>query len=203
MPSGAEIASLALNLIGSKPILSLDPPDDEERARVAAQWFVPSRDATLRASDWNFAKKRVSLAADATAPVFGKLRAFTLPNDCLRPLLCNGQQREDDYAWEVEGRKIHTDLTSPLEVLYIKKAEDPEEWDPLFVQAFTHYLASKMAKRLTGSADEGARQLALHLELVGDAKSANGMERTEIDTDSNVQDTWLNAREGAARPWRY
>lgn len=201
MASNAEIASRALLAIGDKTITSLDPPDDTERARVAASYFTSARDATLRAHPWKFAIKRKSIAADTDAPVYGKLRYFTLPNDCLRPLEVNGQARSAQYDWEVEGQAIITDLASPLEIKYIRRVEDPEQWDSMFTEAMVHYLASEMAPRLTEDPAKQRDQMALFDLKVSAAKSADGMERTEIDTDATDDDSWLTARGFGRGTW--
>ena len=76
-----SISNRALTFLGAQPITSLD--DDTKEARACKRMFEQSRNQVLRGHPWNFAMKRVELAADTTSPVWGKTNAFSWPSDCL------------------------------------------------------------------------------------------------------------------------
>ncbi len=193
MPSAVDVASKALGLIGSNPITSLSPPDDNKRARAVAAQFDDSRDATLQAHPWNFATQRASIPVDATAPVWGFTFRYLLPNDCIRLLEANGEDR-DTYKWRVESGYAVTDLTTPLEIRYVAQITDSEAWSPLFVEAMAAHLASLVAEDLTGMTDIGQTMLALFERKIGMARSMDGFEQTPFSTDDDNQYSWLAAR---------
>ncbi len=194
MASDVDVASLALVNIGSEPIISLDPPDeDSEGAKICALRFPTARDATLSAHPWNFATRRMSINADATAPVFEFLRAFTIPNDCLRVLKIEGEDRLT-YRWRVEEGKIVTDLASPIKIQYIAQVTDAEAWSPLFVEAFAAHLGSLIAEKLSGVNSVKEEQIALFQAKLAEARSKDGMEQTSFTTDDTNDYSWLRAR---------
>ena len=90
--SETAIANSALAKIGAKSILSLD--DDSREARLMKQQFAPLRDMLLRSHPWNFAIKRLELAASSTAPIFGFDNRFVLPVDYLRVLEIDSEDQE-------------------------------------------------------------------------------------------------------------
>jgi hypothetical protein len=73
----AEIANLAIDLIGGKPLTALS--DNTAQAIACNRWFDQARDEALRSHPWNFARKRsrhtltwtalsgVALAGDGSA----------------------------------------------------------------------------------------------------------------------------------------
>jgi hypothetical protein len=193
MSSDVDIASLALGLIGSQPITSLDPPDNTERAKTVALWYDEARDAVLRAHPWKFATERVELANDPVAPVWQFLRRFKLPNDNLRCLECDGQDRSTN-KWVVEKGYVLTDLASPLKIKYIQKITDSETWDAVFVQAMTHHLASLIAEKLAGSTKQVEIQTNLFNQKIAMARSIDGFEQTDFDTDDTNLYSWLYVR---------
>lgn len=135
--SDIEICNQALLLLGDDSIN--DFAESGVSAKLAKAFYAPSRDAVLRMHPWNFAVKRILIAPDAAAPAWGYSSAFTLPGDCLRILEVYGIT---DY--KIEGRKILCD-TSGLSVKYIFRNEDVTQYDSLFVDALSAYLAFKMA----------------------------------------------------------
>ncbi len=193
MASAVDVASKALSLIGSGPITSLSPPDNTKPAKQAALQFDGVRDATLQAHPWNFATKRVSIAADATAPDWEFLRRFLLPNDSLQLLEANGEDR-DTCKWRVESGYILTDLAAPLQIRYIWQNTNTESWSPLFVEAMAAHLGATIAENLSGMTDIAQTVMALYIRRLGDAKSRDGFEQTPFSTDDDNDYSWLTAR---------
>ena len=80
---------------------------------LCSRYYDQSRDLALRAHPWNEAKKRVIIAQDDDAPIFGYDRSFTEPTDSLRVLSVNdsiGADRRNRASgvkdWEAENGKI-------------------------------------------------------------------------------------------------
>ena len=143
MASDVGICNLALYLLGMEPITAISPPDNTDRARLCAAWYPISRDAVLRAHDWNFAIERQELNLDTPSnPVSGYTYQFVLPTDpyCLRVIEVNEDPTAD---WVVEGRRLLTDDSTAI-IKYLAQITTPGNFDSLFVEA----LAAKMATNL-------------------------------------------------------
>ena len=144
-----SISNRALTFLGAQPITSLD--DDTKEARACKRMFEQSRNQVLRGHPWNFAMRRVELAADTTSPVWGKTNAFSWPADCLSIV-----EVDTDEEWVVEGRKIVSNAAAPLNIIYVYEVTDPTEFDALFAEAYAYRLASDIAYEVT------ARQTVLN-----------------------------------------
>ena len=68
MSSQVDICNGALNQLGASTIISLS--DDSKNARMLNQRYDMVRDRVFREHPWNCLLKRVSIAADATAPTY-------------------------------------------------------------------------------------------------------------------------------------
>lgn len=165
MASQVEIANRALTKIGEARVLSLS--DDLEAARTVNSLWDVVRDAELRARNWNFAISRTSLPALIPVPAWGFDRQFQLPADCLRVLQVgeyfpgpslSDYRSSSEAMWQIEGRKILTDMPAPLAIRYVARIEDTGQWDALFVEAFACRLAVELCERLTQSG--GKKQIA-------------------------------------------
>lgn len=141
--SEVEICNNAMLLLGDLTINDFN--EGSVRAKLAAAFYAQSRDAVLRLHPWNFAVKRIQLAPDAAAPVYGYSSSFTLPSECLRIL-----EVYEITDYKIEGRKILCD-SSGLSIKYVFRNEDVTQYDSLFVDALASYLAFKMAYPITKS----------------------------------------------------
>ena len=84
MTSDIDICNRALSRLGTRATIAALSENSTE-ARTAAIWYATTRDALLRAADWNFARRRVALAELGTPPTGWAFR-YALPTDCLRLL---------------------------------------------------------------------------------------------------------------------
>ncbi len=189
MASKVDICNRALQKLGAERIISLT--QDSVSARACNLAFESVRDAELRAHAWNFAIKRVELATDATAPVYGYDYAYTLPSDCLR--LLSNDTNEGVYMtdWKVEGRKILTNEGAPLQIRYVYRVTDTTLYDTLFIEAMACKMAIEMCEELTQS--NSKRQLAAedYKLTIREARKINAFENPSAETQT---DTWLSAR---------
>lgn len=155
MPSQTEIVNYSLDMVNVSPILDLDANDG--KAQKCKRLFEKTLREALSEDDWKFAKKRISIAADATAPISEWLYAYTLPADCLKPQRVND---DDSIAWEVEGRKILTDTTAPIILEYTKLSTDPNEWTGEFSRYFNNVLAARYAEAFPQDNDKSRIKMA-------------------------------------------
>ena len=154
MPTQTDCLNDALGQIGASVVTAID--DGSTNANLCKTFYPPLRDGVLRSHHWNFAMQRVELAADVAVPLFEFAYSYTLPSDLLKLVEYNGENTSSTYlpiydwrylarpVYKVEGRKIFTNDAS-VKIVYLKRAENPDEWDGLFYQAMTQLLASKLA----------------------------------------------------------
>lgn len=143
--SAVQICNNALLRLGTNTISSLT--DGTTAANACNQSYEPTRDSLLRRHFWNFATTRASLASDAVAPSFGYATQFTLPTDYVRTRGIDQQV----YTYKIEGTKLLTDATAPLNLIYIARLTDVTKYDPLFVDALILALVIKIGPRILGN----------------------------------------------------
>ena len=149
MTSKTQICNKALAHLGEAAIADFD--ENSVLAEKCRVHYEIERDALLRMHRWNFAKERVDLVAEEPDPTFGWDYRYDLPEDCLRVLSVNGVEADlDETDFEIEGRSLLSDDYG-VSMVYIKREEDPELYDPLFVLALSAKLAAALCLELTGS----------------------------------------------------
>jgi len=182
MASQVDICNYALTKLGEKRIISLS--DNTPASNALSAIYSLTLDDLLRSYNWNFAIKRVQLAADSAVPAYDYTLQYTLPSDCLRVVQVGkyyvDQNLSDliqsEYSpYVIEGKKILTDKAAPLRVRYVRRVTNSEEFDSTFVNAFACRLAMEIAEEITQSntkRDLAARELkqaistALHSDAI-------------------------------------
>lgn len=196
------IINSALIKIGESP---LSTNDGSRRAVFAFSQYDPERQVLLRSYPWNFARKRATLAASLSAPLFGFSKQFELPNDCLqfRGLFDEAEPLQNittgRAAYAVEGRHLFTN-TEAASIYYTADITDASVFDPNFADALTWKLASTLAYSLTTGVQ--AAQLAAEgfQRAIRQARVANAIEtQPEVIQASEWVDSHLGYR-GMARP---
>lgn len=184
--SEAEIANRALGKLAAGSIIDIN--EETPQGRAVRRVFTQVRDQLLRRHRWNFAIKRVSLPADVDTPVWGPTKRFTLPADCLRILEVNGYP---DYR--SEGNAIVTDQAAPLQLRYVARIEDPNQFDVCFAAAFAAHLAMELCEALTQSSGKFDRMQAWATAELREAKRLDAIEEPpeQLPDEGN----WLAARE--------
>lgn len=189
MSSVVEVCNGALQKLGAARIVSLN--DDSRNARSMNAAHGRIRDRLLRRHAWNFSIKREQLAASATAPPFGKARAFPLPSDYLRLLPPEFPHNVNWRDWQIESGEILTNDAAPLDVRYVRAVTDPNEMDALFRELWSTELALDTCQEITNSntKKEGLREDKKL--ILQDAKQVNAFEN--MPTQPPV-DVWITAR---------
>jgi hypothetical protein len=182
MASEVEISNRALQRLGAGRITSLE--DGSVSARACNNAYASLRDALLRTHPWSFAIARASLAADSEAPAFGPANAFSWPTTALRILL----PKDEFLDWEIEGRKILTNDTAPLEIRYINKITDPNTMDPLFREALACWMAHELCEELTQSNSKKDRLKEDLANILAEARRTNAIERPAVESPDGSWD---------------
>jgi hypothetical protein len=186
-----DICNMALDILKEKPIASI------EDARPTAEWFKRNfdvtRDACLAVANWNFATRRINIAADAVAPAFGWARAYTLPTDCLRviPLTHDGSSEGRPVRHVVEGGAILTDAAGPLPVRFVARVVNYDTYSALFVETLSGRLAFKMAHWLTGKTSYQQIAKGIYDQAMSDAWLTDAIEG---DQPRPADNDWIDAR---------
>lgn len=195
MASEVDIINSALNMVGATNIISRG--EDSKSARITNQRYDYVRDAVLRAHPWNCAVTRRALTSDTDTPAFGYTNQFTLPTDpyCLRVLGLDYL----DIDFLVEGRKIITDEDA-INVKYIARVTDPNEYDQLLIEAIAARLAADTSFALVQSTSLTNAMFALYEGKLSEARFVDASEGTPGATDnvtvsgSLQSDVLVNAR---------
>ncbi len=195
MASIVDICNSALNQIGASNIISLT--EDSKAARICNQRFEFVRDSVFRAHPWNCLTTRASISPDADTPAFEFSQQFTLPTDpfCLRVL----QLSDTDILYKIEGRKLLCN-ESTIEMIYIGRVTDPNQYDMLLTEAIAAALAADLAYALVGSSALTSNMYSLYTNKLTEARFVDATEDNDINTsvisDSRTvaADTFINSR---------
>jgi hypothetical protein len=184
MVSTVDICNRALQKLGHTKITSLD--DDVKAARESQRAYALVRDAVFRDHPWNCLLRRASLAALSEAPAWGFAYQYQLPVDCLRVV-----EVEAACDWRVEGRRVLSDAGAPLNILYIRQEDDPEQYDLLLVEALAGRLAAELAEALTQSNTKKEMGERAYLETLAQARRADAQESA---AQRLFRSSWLESR---------
>lgn len=191
--SSVAIANRALQKLGAKRIESLT--QDHANARSMNAAYESVRDAELRRYTWSFAKRRTSVAADGAQTTWGKWNRYSLPNDFLGLIRDDESGQQTD--WRIEagsegtGSFIITADASPLKFLYIAKVEDPNAYDPLFIEAFACKLALETCEEITQSTTRKESIRNDYATAIAEARRIGAIEKPAQEFP---EDPWINAR---------
>ncbi|CAB4156986.1 Tail tubular protein Gp11 [uncultured Caudovirales phage] len=188
-----DIVNRALVMIGQETVINLT--GDSRAVRFSRLVLPQVRDELLRSHPWKFATRRVGLPASATPPAWGAQFSYPLPPDCLRVL---GVQNTEDAGWRREGNAILTDLTAPLNVIYIASITDPNEWNAHFQACFVARLAMDLA---AGVAQSGTMREQFATELRRLMREARSMDAMEASSERFDADDLIDARRVSSEWW--
>jgi len=188
MASDVGIVNAALAKLGLRSILSFG--DDRTEARLATDTYADLRDAVLRDHPWNFATQRAAITAETDTPVWGYGFSYPWPEDpyCLRILDIKDIGTQ---PFKIEGRKILTDVSSPINILFVSRVTDPNVMDVLFRDALAARIAMEWAEKLTRSTQVQEAMHTLYKSKLKSAKSTDGMEGS---VEPVTKSRWIDVR---------
>lgn len=186
--SKVQIANLALQKLGvSRKLESLT--QDHPNARTLNLAYEPMLRAELRRYDWGFAITRASIAEDGDSPEWGDWNQYSLPNDFIR--LIRDDETGINVDWKIEGLFILTADTAPLEIKYVRYIDDPNYYDPLFIEAFACRLALQCCEEVTQSTTKIASIKDEYRDAIAEARRLGAIESPARDMP---EDEWILAR---------
>lgn len=187
MASEIQVYKAAATAVGSSAQIA-SPNDDRPVARaIKAVWDMQRR-AALREAAWNFAIARAELPALTSIPAFGFTSAYQTPADFLRLIEIHGFARSD---YQIEGRRILTNTTGPLQLRYIRDMPEPADWDDEFAEAFALRIAWRIGPKIAGSAFSQDQAWRAYREALAQAKTTDATENPPFDQEES---DWVLAR---------
>lgn len=184
------ICNRALQKLGAARITSLS--EDSVNARACNTAWEACRLAELRKHPWSCAIQRASLAADATAPDWGRANAFTLPSDYIRLVKPYPEDNSYTLDYVIESGKILSDEDAPLYIRYVGDVTDAAQMDPLLREAISCRMAIEMCEEITQSNSKKAGVKADYTEVIAEAKRANAIEQVP---STQPDDEWITVRD--------
>ncbi|MBF0284555.1 MAG: hypothetical protein HQL51_08865 [Magnetococcales bacterium] len=186
--SEVSICNAALLMLGAEPIASLN--DGNNRALACRQFYADARDTVLRAYPWNFAIRRTAPARLAERPAYGFAYQYALPVNpyCLRIL-----DLEESIPFRVEGRNLLCDAET-VNLRYIARIEDPTQFDALFVEALSAYLAAQVCFPITRNTTRYEALLKVFHHKLDEAQRADTQEGTPAQLNDDDTSLLINIR---------
>lgn len=213
--SEVEIANLALSHAGAGgPIASLTEASTE--ARECRLHYSQCRDLLLRSHMWNFAQRTIDLA-DTGSTVDGWAYVYQYPADCLQiHHIRAGGYDASRVMWAIEtlpaalgttllyppvaysvgvtadgtARTILTDAYQAT-CSYTASISIVTLFDPLFADALTYLLASRIVQRLTGNRSTRGDLLQLYAATL---QAAITRDANEARPAAVPEPDWIRAR---------
>lgn len=200
MPSAVETCKLGLSHLGKRyDISALDEGSTE--SDICQLIYEPTRDATLRAYPWNFAKAYISPPTlSLTTVPGGWTYAYAYPADALKirhitTLLDTDPPIKFEIAHiDVSGTDTKVLLTNQVdaELVYTKKITDELMFDPQFIMAHSYLIAAQSAMALTGDRNIHADMTNMWRNLTSAAEESDANEGVE---DATPLPDWINVRD--------
>ena len=171
MASNIDIASNALQMIGSKSISSFDDPG--AGAAVAKALYEPLLEAMLTNTYWRFAIKKSSLNRLSQEPLNEWKYAFQIPTDNLKI-----EKVYQVRNYQIYRNLIYTDI-SAIDIDYVYRVEE-SLFPAYFTLAFTYKLASEFALAVTDNDKKNALYEQKHMSALADAMAADAQQHPQV-----------------------
>jgi hypothetical protein len=204
MANEIQICNFALSNIGAARIQSLNDPTKE--ARECKIHYPIARDAVLEDYDWDFARKRLSLAKSSDE-YSGWDFAYQWPVDCVAVRKIqdvtgaysgtyldsdtgvyvssgNGVEYEIAANASLDRRVVLTDMDD-AELVYTARVTDANMFSPLYVVALGFRLASALAIPIKGKAALATSMMNTYLFQLGRAQASQANQQNKKPSDDS------------------
>lgn len=193
--SSVQICNMALSHIGQGRIESL--AEASPQAKQCKLWYDISREETLEAFDWSFARKRITLSADSEDPPESWAYRYQYPV-CLtiRRLAHPSGEDYDPPPYTIElnddgtRKTILTDLEDAVAVVTLS-VTDPNLFTKHFAKTVARKLAGNIAYALTAKSEVEQTQTQWWTFYIHQAPSQNAREEGQRPVR---EASWIEAR---------
>ena len=181
--SSVKIANMALSHVGAKSSIESFTENSAE-ARQVNLWYDYSRLQALEAFNWNFARKRITLAVHSeAAPTDIWAYRYQYPADCIlvREIANPAGKLADAVPFDIEvdatgnEKTILTDVQD-AKLVYTFDVTAPSLFSAFFVEVLSHLLAYHITFSITGDLKLKAAQLQIYMALMNKAPAHNANE---------------------------
>lgn len=197
MATKIVIINRAMTKLGADRLMS--ETDSNAQSRAIEAVYDGVLENLLRIHRWSFAIRRAQLAALTGDTVYGYQYQYQLPADCLRiDAVSDVPHQEWHYGYhmpfpryQVEGRKILTDMEAPIYLRYGARIDDPSHYDSAFAEAFACALAVEICEAITQSSTKKQAALQSYDLAIKQARLASAIERPPIQQQET---SWYTSR---------
>lgn len=202
MATDIDICNLALAHLGDDAtVATIDPPEGSPQATHCARFYPLARAELQDMSNWGFCTTRAALALLSATPLAGWLYAYAVPSDAVNILSIHLPGARDDFdpqPFETEqlddGTSVIYTNAQGAVCRYTRHVTDTSRFPPLFTEALTWLLASKLAGPiLKGDAGRAATidSYKMFRTLFTDAAASDASNR-KVQPTHNVP--WMAGR---------
>lgn len=187
MTSKTDICNRALIKLGKATIRDINT-DETPQGTLCKAVYVSMLDEVLRQAEWNFAVSRQALNKDASgSPLYEWSYRYILPTI---PPLVKIISVENNVPFKIEGNFLVSNADT-IKLKYIGRIDDPNLYDPLFINVLVLRIAYEISFALTSQTSLGDNIYKQYLLALEEAKNQNSQD----DNETPIQDyTWTNAR---------
>lgn len=169
-----DICNMSLTMLNIPNIISFD--DASNQAKSCRKFYPELRDRILRDHTWSFATASFQLPKLAEESCDANFQfACALPNDCIRVISLD----REDAPYRRIGQKICVNAL-PASVIYIRRVEDCNLFDPLFTEALEYLIAAQLAMANTRDAQLSNLYRQSYLECLQAARSVDSQENVHV-----------------------
>lgn len=223
MASEVDICNAALAELGdSATVVSINPPSGSVQAVHCARFYPIARDALLEMHTWGFATKRVQPALLAETPPAPWAYAYQAPSDVLNFLSITDPNATDDYSQGLQmygsvtgasqyevglyttqpfavemdnfGNQIILTNQQNAMLRYSGRVTDTTTFGPLFIEALTKLLKSKLAGPVVKGAEGRAEAKSAMQEFMVALGTATASDSNQHKTHPAQSVSWIANR---------
>lgn len=181
---------MAAGLLDDYQINSLADPSP--LGRFMNREFGTVRREMLETYPWYWAGARAALT-ETTAPAFGWLAAYTIPEDFLgmrRLYDPNNTTSDKPVPFEIEGNAILCNVQGGINIKYTRDLVNVALWRALPARAFASRLAMYASQRVTGKSSYFDKCQEAYKNALSEAKNADALHR------GMVEDVYVSGSDG-------
>ena len=160
-----DVLNFSLGLLGQQQVTTISPAPDTKAGIKLLTYLYVCIDAVQRDFFWHELITSALITANPVDHYDGRKR-YALPDDCLRPLGVRLEgagglpetaytrlvAHESESHYDVEANFLITSAES-VNVVYIKRSDDPTEWTSELLDCVYHSLAAKGGQYVTQDAE--------------------------------------------------
>lgn len=184
MPSQVDLCNTALRRLGQEPIIALDDSIWGNRCNYALPIIISE---ILRQDAWRCSMKRIKLPKLSSTPI-GYSSSFNLPSDFIRLI---GIKLDAYQDWELIGNTINCNSSGPLEILYVFKEENSDNYSPELFDVMAWRLAVELSGYASTSSVRRDKTYQMYMFALQNAIGINSHESPALMLDSSQ---WIDAR---------